>query len=174
MFSMAAMLKIMLIGSKGVGKTELTPWTRFATEYKHTVGTDIAIYSTVLPNISKKVKLQLWEINFADRFELIRDTLWLGTSGAILVWDVTDRDSFLQVNEWWIKLSSSVGQVPVLRVANKIDEHASREVTTEEGLAYCSENGFDYVESGKENRANFEQALPDFALKVYQWVEENK
>ncbi len=167
-------LKIALIGNEGVGKTELTPWNRSPIEYSETVGTDIALYTTVLPGTDMKVKMQIWELNTKSRFDLIRDTLWTGTAGVILVWDVTDRASFAAADDWWIKLSSSIGGVPVLCVANKTDIVSEREVTTEEGLSYCSENGFEYVESSKGNRADFEHALTDLAVRIKAWLEENK
>ena len=167
-------LKVVLIGSEGVGKTELTPWSRSSFSYSDIVGTDIAIYTTVVPTTNKKVKLQIWEINLEKRFDLVRDTLWSGTMGAILVWDVTDRASFLEVKDWWIKLRSSIGEIPVLGVANKTDLVERREVSTEEGLSFCSENGFEYIESNKERRADFEHALVELAARVAIWLEENK
>ena len=166
--------KVILLGSEGVGKTTLTPWSRSTISYSEIVGSDIAIYTTVLPNTNMKVRLQIWELNLKKRFDLVRDTLWAGAMGAILVWDVTDRTSFSEVKDWWIKMSSSIGEVPVLCVANKTDLTDKREISTEEGLEFCSENGFEYIESNKENRADFEHALSELAARIILWLEENR
>ena len=165
-------LKVVLLGSNGVGKTELTPWERSSRVYYDCVGTDLSIYSTFLPNTTTKIKMVIWEINVEKRFDLVRNSLWLGAMGAILVWDISDRDSFIETKNLWEKLSASIGLVPVLCVANKTDLLDEREVTTEEGLVFCSENGFEYVESSRNNRADFEHALNELSERIVLDIEE--
>jgi GTPase SAR1 family protein len=163
---MAALVKIILLGAKGVGKTTLTPWERFQTDYSAVVGTNIALFTTMLPGSGTKVRLQIWELNTAERFASIRSTLLKGAMGIILVWDATDRQSFDEAKDWWLRVKEFVGDVTVLCVANKTDMTKKRVVTTEEGLQYCSENGFDYVESGLSRRSDFEHTLIEMAVKV--------
>ncbi|MGY5854388.1 MAG: hypothetical protein RTU92_12545 [Candidatus Thorarchaeota archaeon] len=167
------MLKIALLGSPGVGKTDLTPWGRFESSYDMTIGMEPAVYSTVSPSHGIRVKLQIWEINPGQRFESVRTIFFKGSMGGILVWDVTNRESFEAIEGWWTKLKSNVGDVPILCVANKTDLRGKRVVSTDEGILFANERGFDYVESGAGGRADFEMSLVDLAEKAYEWKQEN-
>ena len=169
---MAALLKIALLGNRGVGKTELTPWNRFESSYDLTIGMEPAVYSTVLPSYGIRAKLQIWELNPAQRFEGVQPIFFKGSMGGILVWDITDRESFQAIEGWWTKLKSVVGDVPILCVGNKTDL-LYRVVSTDEGIIYANERGFEYVESGIGGRADFEMALVDFAEKAYEWKQQN-
>lgn len=166
---MVVILKIALLGSKGCGKTEITPWSRLSREFGKTVGMDPSIFSTVIPGTTKKVKLQLWELNPGERWDTVRSVFLKGVVGAVIVWDVTDRKSFTEVDKWWERLQETVGDVPVLCVANKTDLLGSREVAIEEGLSYADSRGFAYVECGKNSRADFENALTDLARRAHEW-----
>jgi GTPase SAR1 family protein len=171
---MVAVLKLAVLGSKGSGKSELTPWGRLQSRFDETIGVEPAIYSLVLPSRNTRMKLQFWEHSTSKRFDAVRATLFDGTSGAIMVWDVTDRKSFEAAHEWWSMLRSVVGDIPVLCVANKTDLQGSRVVTTDEGMLFASERGFDYVESWIGGRADFEHALVDLAEKAWEWTQRNK
>ncbi|MGY5874293.1 MAG: hypothetical protein RTU30_00980 [Candidatus Thorarchaeota archaeon] len=166
-------MKIALLGSQQSGKSELTPWQRLESKYDMTVGMEPSVYSTVLPSRGIRAKLQIWETNPAQRFDAVRSTFIKGAMGGILVWDVTNRESFEEAEKWWLVLRSVAGEVPVLCVGNKADLLGSRVVTAEEGMIYANERGFDYVESGVGGRADFEMALVDLAEKAYDWRQEN-
>ena len=95
------MFKLLLIGDSGVGKSCLL--LRFADDtytesYISTIGVDFKIRTIELDG--KTIKLQIWDTAGQERFRTITSSYYRGAHGIIIVYDVTDRDSFDSVKYW--------------------------------------------------------------------------
>lgn len=154
--------KIVMLGDGAVGKTALT--TRFTQEqfdadYKRTIGSDFAIKRLEIPEKDCRVTLQVWDLAGQPRFEIVRQGFYRGARGGLLVYDVTRRRTFLNVENWKEEAFKNLqNEIPIVVVANKVDLVDSRIVTTEEGKKYADKHGHFYVESSALTGENVEQA----------------
>lgn len=95
------MVKLLLIGSPCVGKTSIL--RRFADDaysdsYVPTVGVDFKVRNVDLGG--KIVKLQLWDAGGVKKFRSITESHYRGIHGVIFVYDVTNQNSFLSLQDW--------------------------------------------------------------------------
>lgn len=154
--------KCVMLGDGAVGKTALT--TRFTQEffdsdYKRTIGSDFAIKKLEIPELDVKVTLQVWDLAGQPRFEVVRQGFYRGARGGLLVYDVTRRRTFLNIQHWKEECFKNLERdIPVVVVANKVDLEDSRIVTQEEGEAWAKENDHLYVESSALTGENVEES----------------
>lgn len=95
------LVKLLLIGDSGVGKSCLL--LRFADDsfssaYITTIGIDFKIKTSMVDG--KKVKMQVWDTAGQERFRTITAAYYRGAAGILLVYDVTERESFMNVSNW--------------------------------------------------------------------------
>merc|ERR1712159_656276 len=95
------LFKLLLIGDSGVGKSCLL--FRFADDtyqesYISTIGVDFKIRTVELEG--KTIKLQIWDTAGQERFRTITSSYYRGAHGIIVVYDVTDQESFNNVKTW--------------------------------------------------------------------------
>ncbi|MCK5238586.1 MAG: GTP-binding protein [Candidatus Thorarchaeota archaeon] len=154
--------KVVMLGDGAVGKTAIT--TRFTQEffdsdYKRTIGSDFAIKKIELPDIDTNVTLQVWDLAGQPRFEVVRQGFYRGARGGLLVYDVTRRRTFLNIQNWKEECFKNVDrEMPLIVVANKVDLTDSRIVSTEEGESWAKEHGHLYVESSALTGVNVEES----------------
>ena len=154
--------KIVMLGDGAVGKTAMT--TRFTqnffdSDYKRTIGSDFAVKRLDLEDIDAQVTLQVWDLAGQPRFESVRQGFYRGARGGLLLYDVTRRRTFLNVENWKEEAFKNLkSEIPLILVANKVDLKDSRVVTTEEGEEFAKQNGLIYVESSALTGENVEEA----------------
>jgi small GTP-binding protein len=155
--------KIVMLGDGAVGKTALTlrfTEDHFDADYKRTIGSDFAVKRLPVEQHDSNVTLQVWDLAGQPRFEIVRQSFYRGARGGLLVFDVTRRRTFLNLDRWKNEAFDSIGNsVPLVIVANKVDLDDSRVVTTEEGRVYAKEHGYLYVESSALTGENVEDAF---------------
>ena len=131
----------------------------FNADYKRTIGADFAVKRLEIPDIDAKVTLQCWDLAGQPRFEFVRQGFYRGARGGLLLYDVTRRRTFLNIDNWKDETFKNVGhEIPLVVVANKVDLAESRAVMTKEGEDYAKENNFLYVESSALTGENVEDA----------------
>jgi Ras-related protein Rab-21 len=136
--------KVVLLGEGSVGKTSL--FLRFtANKFNPTHETTLqASYQNKrinLPN-GKRVNLAIWDTAGQERFHSLGPIYYRDSNGAILVYDITDRNSFLRVQNWVKELRKMLGRDIELAIAgNKSDLESSRVVTVEEAEKYAQSVG---------------------------------
>lgn len=152
-----------MLGDGAVGKTALTTrftQDHFSADYKRTIGSDFAVKRLVLPERDSNVTLQVWDLAGQPRFEIVRQSFYRGARGALLVYDVTRRRTFLNLDRWRKEAYDNTGrEIPVIVVANKVDLEDSRVVQTEMGEQYSESIGSIYVESSALTGENVEKAF---------------
>jgi len=164
--------KIVMLGDGAVGKTAMT--TRFTqnffdSDYKRTIGSDFAIKRLVLTENGEEthVTLQVWDLAGQPRFESVRQGFYRGARGGLLLYDVTRRRTFLNVDNWKEEAFKNLnGEIPLVLVANKVDLEDSRVVTTEEGEKYAKKHKMMYVESSALTGENVEEAYANLCRKM--------
>ncbi|MFW9831231.1 MAG: Rab family GTPase [Candidatus Thorarchaeota archaeon] len=143
------LFKIVLVGDAEVGKTSLT--TRFAygtftDGYISTLGVDFIVKS--LPINNYIVKLQAWDTAGQERYAGVRPIYYRGAKGALLVFDITTRQSFVNVEKWFNQIRKYSGaDVPIVLVGNKLDLADTRVVSTDEVQIYTGQKNMVYFET---------------------------
>jgi len=154
--------KVVMLGDGAVGKTALT--TRFTqgsfeADYKRTIGSDFAIKKLEFDDLDVNVTIQVWDLAGQPRFEVVRQGFYRGARGGLLVYDVTRRRTFLNIDSWKEECFKNLGYtIPLVVVANKVDLADSRVVPTSDGAEYAKKNKSLYVESSALTGENVEAA----------------
>lgn len=148
------MFKILIIGNSSVGKTSFLfryADNSFTSAFVSTVGIDFKV-KTVIRN-GKKIKLQIWDTAGQERYRTITTAYYRGAMGFILMYDVTNEESFNSVQDWVTQIKTySWDNAQVILVGNKSDMEAERIVTYERGKQLADQLGLEFFEtSAKEN-----------------------
>jgi Ras-related protein Rab-1A len=155
------LFKLLLIGDSGVGKSCLL--LRFADDsylesYISTIGVDFKIRT--VEQDGKTIKLQIWDTAGQERFRTITSSYYRGAHGIIVVYDVTDQESFNNVKQWLSEIDRYASEhVNKLLVGNKCDLTANRVVSYEAGKAFADEIGIPFMEASAKDSTNVEQAF---------------
>jgi Ras-related protein Rab-1A len=162
------LFKLLLIGDSGVGKSCLL--LRFADDtytesYISTIGVDFKIRTVDLDG--KTIKLQIWDTAGQERFRTITSSYYRGAHGIIVVYDVTDMDSFNNVKQWLNEIDRYASEsVNKLLVGNKSDLTATKQVDTQTAKAFADEIGIPFLETSAKNSTNVEQAFMTMAGEI--------
>ena len=94
----------------------------------------------------KTVKIQIWDTGH-EYYKEIRRTYYKGVIGALLVYDITKKETFTNVSKWLEEIKSNIFQeIAIILIGNKKELEDKREVSYEEGEALAKENGFMFFE----------------------------
>lgn len=162
------LFKLLLIGDSGVGKSCLL--LRFADDtyvesYISTIGVDFKIRTVELDG--KTIKLQIWDTAGQERFRTITSSYYRGAHGIIIVYDVTDQESFNNVKQWLNEIDRYASEnVNKLLVGNKNDLTAKKVVDSQTAKAFADEIGIPFLETSAKNALNVEQAFMTMAAEI--------
>lgn len=129
------LFKMIIIGDSGVGKTNiLSRYIRntFSFDTRSTVGVEFGAKKVEVDGF--KVKNQIWDTAGQERYRSITNTYYKGAKGALVVYDISKRDTFENVNKWINELRmNGEKDVIVVLVGNKSDLMDERVVSSDEG-----------------------------------------
>jgi Ras-related protein Rab-1A len=155
------MFKVLLIGDSGTGKSNLL--LRYADDfYKADIGSTIGVdFKVRTRTIDEKVaKMTLWDTAGQERFRTITSSYYRGSHGIVVVYDVTDRESFSRVRLWMQEIVKYAGpHTQKLLVGNKVDLMSKRVVATDEGQMMADELEVHFLETSALNSHNVESAF---------------
>jgi Ras-related protein Rab-2A len=138
---------------------------RFRTDHDLTIGVE---YGTRLIDIEKQpVKLQIWDTAGQESFRSITRSYYRGAAAALLVYDVSRRQSFEHLARWLTDVRHSASDETVIMViGNKTD--LEREVSTEEGESFAKEHGLIFCETSAKTSQNVDAAFANTARVVFE------
>jgi Ras-related protein Rab-1A len=167
------LFKLLIIGDSGVGKSSLL--LRFADDsfqesYLSTIGVDFRICRIQLNN--KNVKLQIWDTAGQERFHTITSSYYRSAHGILIVYDVTDLDSFESIKRWLREIDRyGEKHVSKLLVGNKADLKNARCVQYADAKEFAEELGLLYVETSAKEATNVEDMFHIMAHEIQQRLE---
>jgi len=151
-------IKLLMLGDTGVGKTCLLlryAYDSFSPTFITTIGIDFKIKRVEIDDLL--VKLQIWDTAGQERFRTITVSYFKGAHGIVLVYDITDRDTFESIQQWVEQIHEYAdANVNVLLVGNKCDQEEQRAVSTAEGEALAREYGIEFFETSARENVNVE------------------
>ena len=162
-------LKILIIGDTAVGKTSLL--SRFADDcispsHIATIGVDFRT-RTIRLDDGTTVRLQIWDTAGQERFQTITKAYYKGADGAMIVYDVTNSESFEQVGKWIAQLTENVDNLPKMLVANKMDLMTDRGVVASvQGERLAEQESCPFAETSARSGTGVDEAFKKIATLV--------
>lgn len=151
-----AKYKLVFLGDQSVGKTSIITrfmYDQFDKSYQATIGIDFLSKTMYLED--RTVRLQLWDTAGQERFRSLIPSYIRDSSVAVIVYDITDRQSFLNSSKWIDEVRSERGNdVVIMLVGNKTDLSDRRQVSSEEGETRASEEGVMFIETSAKGNFN--------------------
>ncbi|KAJ4461855.1 putative Ras-related protein Rab-5C [Paratrimastix pyriformis] len=158
--------KLVLLGESAVGKSSLV--LRFVRnvfcEYQEsTIGAAYLTKTLTLKDCI--VKLEIWDTAGQERYHSLAPMYYRGAPAAIVVYDITNRDSFERAKDWVRELQKSGGVGVIALAANKCDLEPRR-VPASEAEAYAEDSGCIYMETSAKNNINVAELFQQIAIKL--------
>lgn len=166
-----ALFKVIIIGDTGVGKSCMLGrliQKEFKEEYTVTIGVEFGNYVMRVDD-KKNVKLQLWDTAGQEHFRAITRIFYKDSHAVILVYDITQRESFENIQTWMNEIEQNTNK-KVIRylVGNMCDLESEREVSSEEALKFAKDNGLNhFIETSAKSGTNIDNLFETVTKQLY-------
>uniref|UniRef100_A0A7S3YFV0 Uncharacterized protein n=1 Tax=Lotharella globosa TaxID=91324 RepID=A0A7S3YFV0_9EUKA len=168
--------KLVLLGDAAVGKSscvERFVKNEFFEFQQPTIGA--AFLTQTIPLDEYIVKFEIWDTAGQERYRSLAPMYYRGAAAALVVYDITDSDSFAGARTWIDELQRQGSADIVIGLAgNKLDLHSQRKVDAKEAKAYADENGCIFFETSAKTGANVQEIFVAIAQKLPKNVQQQQ
>eukprot|EP01060_Flectonema_neradi_P038658 TRINITY_DN818_c1_g5_i1.p1 TRINITY_DN818_c1_g5~~TRINITY_DN818_c1_g5_i1.p1 ORF type:complete len:233 (+),score=61.23 TRINITY_DN818_c1_g5_i1:71-700(+) len=163
------LLKVIILGDSGVGKSSLMNQyvnKKFDSRYKATIGADFLTWNLQIDEV--EVTLQIWDTAGQERFQSLGTAFYRGADACLLVFDLTNQDSFTHLTSWHDEfIVQAGGGREFVLVGNKNDLEDRRQVSTKTAIAWATRQGKEdeegaaipFFETSAKDNFNVDQAF---------------
>ena len=168
--------KVLLLGNSNVGKSSL--FLRFIDDiwndtFVPTIGVDFKIKTFNIDE--KKIKMQIWDTAGQERFKNIIASYYRGAHGILLIYDVTDKESFKNLSNWLIEIEKNANKnVLKILIGNKTDLEEKRVITYNQGKEFADSYGLKYIETSAKKNLNVNEAFETVGRELMQASDDKK
>ena len=162
------LFKIVLIGDSGVGKSCIL--LRFADDkfnenFYATIGVDFRFKNVMVDD--KSVKLQIWDTAGQERFKTITSAYYRGADGIIIVYDITDRNSFAHIKDWLDDVNKYTDDNPLkIIVGNKIDLIKDKQINNNDMKTMTAQTGIEIIECSAKDSIKINDLMEIMTKKL--------
>ncbi|KAK4394030.1 Ras-related protein Rab11D [Sesamum angolense] len=164
--------KVVLIGDSAVGKSQiLSRFARneFSLDSKATIGVEFQTRTMVIQH--KSVKAQIWDTAGQERYRAVTSAYYRGAVGAMLVYDITKRQTFDHIPRWLEELRAHADKnIVIILIGNKTDLEDQRAVPTEDAKEFAEKEGLFFLETSALEATNVEEAFVTVLTEIFNIV----
>lgn len=161
--------KIVLIGDSFVGKSNILSKylkNEFNEDSKATVGVEFGSKATTIEGHS--IKVQIWDTAGQERYKAITNAYYKGALGAFLVYDITRKETFDNVDKWISELKTNGSKnISILIIGNKCDLDDKRQITKADAEQKAKNYNVAYMETSALSGENIEVAFETIIKGIY-------
>ena len=167
------LIKILLVGDSGVGKSSLL--SRFIDpdtdleDISTTIGVDFKLKYVKLKHTNETVKLTVWDTAGQERFRTLTSSYYRGAQGIVFVYDISSKESFESVENVWQKevdMYSTIPDAIKIVVGNKVDKENERKVKKEDAIAFARRNGCLFLECSAKTRVSVKEIFDELLQAI--------
>ena len=145
---------------------------KFREQHEITIGVEFA--AKIIELDGKFIKIQVWDTAGHEAFQSITRTYYRGAAGALLVYDITRRDTYIHLIKWLSELKENAPKdITIILIGNKNDLENERQVSYEEGENFAKENGLLFLETSAKTAHNIVEAFNLSAMKILNNIPKN-
>jgi len=171
--SYAYLFKYIIIGDTGAGKScLLLQFTdkRFQPVHDLTIGVEFGARMVTIDN--RQIKLQIWDTAGQESFRSITRSYYRGAAGALLVYDISRRETFAHLTRWLEEARQNGNEnMTIMLIGNKCDLEHRRQVSPEEGKKFAEDHGLMFLETSAKTAHNVEDAFLKPAQEIYSKIQ---
>lgn len=164
--------KVVLIGDSAVGKSQLLARfarNEFSVDSKATIGVEFQTKTLVIDH--KTVKAQIWDTAGQERYRAVTSAYYRGAVGAMLVYDMTKRQSFDHIARWLEELRGHADKnIVIMLIGNKCDLASLRAVPVEDAKEFAERENLFFMETSALDSTNVETAFLTILTEIYRIV----
>ncbi|MBA0801984.1 hypothetical protein Gohar_012320 [Gossypium harknessii] len=166
--------KVVLIGDSAVGKSQiLARFARneFSLDSKATIGVEFQTRTLVIEH--KSVKAQIWDTAGQERYRAVTSAYYRGAVGAMLVYDISKRQTFNHIPRWLEELQlrgHADKNIVIILIGNKSDLENQRAVSTEDAKEFAQKEGLFFLETSALEATNVEAAFLTVLNEIFNIV----
>jgi small GTP-binding protein len=164
----AVRCRVVLVGEPSVGKTSILSRLvqhQFHPNQTPTIGASYQIYVVDMNSI--KIELQIWDTAGQEKFRALGPIYYRNATGAIAVFDITNRTSFENLGLWIASFTEAAGDGATLAIAgNKADLESAREVTDAKAREFAIGQKAEYYETSASTGQSIEQMFTELAKRI--------
>jgi len=169
------LLKYIIIGDSAVGKSNILTqyvYEKFSEEFQSTLGVEFAAKNAVIDN--KIYRIQIWDTAGAESFRSITRAYYKNSVCAFIVYDITKRETFENVQVWLDDIKNQCPQTVLLvLVGNKLDLENERQISYEEGESFAQKNNMYFFETSAKTGVNIENLFLKSAETINERIQED-
>lgn len=159
--------KVVLVGSSNSGKTSIIQRyvnNQFNMNLCPTV--QAGYFEKSLSFDNREISLEIWDTAGQERFHSITPIYYRDAAAGIIVFDVTDINSFSKSKQWVSELRNTNPSIYLIMIGNKLDLQAIRVVSNGDAVGFCEENGITYFEGSAKTGMGINEIFCDIGLKL--------
>ena len=163
-------LKLVLLGDSGVGKTNLISRyisNSFDENTRATIGVEFFCKNFRI-NKKRTIKVEIWDTAGQERYKAITSVYYKGAKGAFIVYDITSRKTFENIDKWIGEIKErTTDDVKLIIIGNKTDLNNEREIKSEEALIKYQDMDIPLIETSALEDTNVNEAFINLIKIVY-------
>ena len=165
------LFKVLILGDSFVGKTNMLKRflnDEFDMNTKETVGVEFGSKNFILGEKEDIVKAQIWDTAGQERYRSVTKAYYKGAKGALLVYDITRKSTFENIDSWLIDLRTNADKdILILLIGNKSDLNNTREISEEEARTKAEQYNIAFLETSAKTGDNIDKAFTQLIEEVY-------